>query len=60
MAGFREAYARLRQFYIRDCRKHGLHDDPEEFANEKINSMSLVELMNELTMWAEILDEEAA
>jgi hypothetical protein len=58
MAGFREAYARLRQFHIRDCRKHGLADDAEQWADEKIGEMSIIELLNELEMWAGIIDDE--
>lgn len=58
MAGFREAYARLRQFHVRDCQKHQLHENPEQWADEKISELSMLELLNELEMFAQILDDE--
>lgn len=57
-AGFREAYARLRHFHERDCRKHGLHPNPEVYTEMQIDKMSMSELLRELDMWADIIDDE--
>lgn len=51
-------YERVAFGYVFACRKHGLADDPEEYAREQVNQLSNSEFLQALSDALEEMKEE--
>lgn len=53
-------YERMVEVDMHQCRKHGLHDDPEEYAHEQLDQMSNTDLVKAMSEHMEDMFKEFA
>jgi hypothetical protein len=53
MTDLNKAYQNLLMHHVRQCNKHGLHHDADEYARAQINNLNNVELIENLIVFGE-------